>query len=168
MKTEEIIEKAIELTDGHEARYYNELSDVNWVEKDGYSLDYDYCDDCIDKALHNEREEYLLGQRKLPIDKRDKNLSQFTKTYNYGGGYESDYFNTCEMCGKHLDISILPNKEELEYLIDELDRGEFDDCLGWKINKILYNAWDKDDERHKDCYNLSVNLATRTIEHFKK
>ena len=165
---DEIIQRAIDLTEDYEARYYNEIDDVNWVEKDGESLDGSYCDDCIDKALYKERRDYLLEQRKLPIEQRDSPFSKFGKTYNYGGGYESDWFNTCDICGKNLDISILPDEQELEGLIDDLEYGELDDCLGWKINSILYNAWDKDDKDHKGCYELSVKLAQRTVEILEK
>lgn len=168
MKDEEIIQKAIDLTEDYEARYCNEIDDVNWVEKDDISLDGSYCDDCIDKALYYERRDYLLEQRKLPIEQRDSIFSEFTKTYNYGGGYESDWFNTCDICGRSLDISILPDEQELECLIDDLKGGEIDDYLGWMINNILYNAWDKDDKHHKVCYELSVKLAQRTIEILEK
>lgn len=168
MKDEEIIQKAIDLTEGYEARYYDEVDDVNWIEKDGCSMDYDYCDDCIDKALYKERRDYLLDQRKLPIEQRDSTFSEFTKTYNYGGGYESGWFNTCDICGKNLDISILPDEEELECLIEDLEEGRIDDRRWWMINRILYNAWDKDDDRHKGCYELSVKLAQRTVEILEK
>lgn len=164
MTDDEIIQKALDLTEGHEARYYGQLDDVNWVEKDGCSMDYDYCDDCIEKGVRNERREYLLEQRKLPFYERDKVFSKFESTYNYGGRYEDDSFAICEICGKHLNISILPNRQELGMLIDDLEGVEIDDCLGWKINSILYNRWGKDDKRHEELYELSVKLAKRTIE----
>ena len=168
MKDEEIIQKAIDLTEDHEARYHGQLSDVNWIEKDGYSMDGDYCDDCIGKALYKERRDYLLEQRKLPIEQRDSTFSEFEKTYNYGGGYEDDSFACCETCGKNLDISILPDEDELEYLIDLLDDNEITDRIGWMVNNILYNAWDKDDKQHKGCYELSVKLAQKTVEILEK
>lgn len=168
MKDEEIIQKAIDLTEDYEARYCNEIDDVNWVEKDDISLDGSYCDDCIDKALYYERWDYLLEQWKLPVEQRDSTFPEFTKTYNYGGGYEMGWFCECDICGKNLDISILPDEEELECLIEDLEDGKIDDCLGWKINRILYNAWDKDDKLHEGCYELSVKLAQKTVEILEK
>lgn len=160
---DKIIDKALELTDPHERRYYNELDNVHWVEKDYCSCDYDYCSDCIDEALHNERKAYLLEQRKLPVAKRDKNFAVFRSTNNYGGGYESDYFNTCELCGKSLDISILPNEQVLEEALEDLESGKIDDHLGWKINSLLYNAWGEDRGKEK-CSELTLQLAKRVIE----
>jgi len=90
--------------------------------------------------------------------------SKFDSTYNYGGGYESDSFLTCEICDKELDISILPNEQELEYSLEDLESGVIDDQTGYRAYSLLYNAWNEEDERHKEETVLTVKLATRVIE----
>lgn len=161
-KREDIIERAKELTEPHERRFHDKLDEVHWVEKDDCSCDGDYCSECIENALYERRRKYLLEQRKRPISLRDKVFSKFEYTYNYGGGYEYDSFACCESCGKPLEICILPNKETLDEILEELKCGIINDELGWKCHWLLYNAWE--DERHKECNEPTLTLAQRVIE----
>lgn len=160
---EKLIQKAKDLLFPYENRYYNILSDVYWIEKDNETCDYDYCSRCIYDAVRTERREYLMEQRKLPIGRRDKEFLKFTYHYNYGGGYESDRFNICESCGAHLDVIIIPNTDELEYVLEDLKDGIITDCIGWKAYGLIYGGLR--DSPYKEKENeLILLLAKRVIE----
>ncbi|WP_312900216.1 hypothetical protein [Chryseobacterium taichungense] len=165
MKTKDIIQQAKDLLEEYEKRYYPLLDDVHWVEENECSTDGDYCSDCVDDAKNEYRRNYLLKQRKLTIERRDKEFSKFSTTYNYGGGYEDDDFNYCNSCGKSLNVVVLPNENNIrEALIDLRGITGISDYLGYKIYWLLYNDWGNDDERHVREHILTLELAEKTIE----
>lgn len=166
MSNEELIEKAKELLYDYDIRYYDELDPVHWITKNNGALENDYCSDCIDKAVYNERRDYLLEQRKLPISLRDEEFSVFDYSCNYGGGYEDDSFATCEICGKSLMVSILPNEQVLEYVLEDLEDGKITDRIGWKAYSLLYNACGDESDISR-CDELTLKLAKRVVEILK-
>lgn len=165
MKTKDVIQQAKELLEEYEKRYYPLLDDVHWVEENECSTDGDYCSECVDDAKNDYRKNYLLKQRSLPLERRDKVFSKFSTTYNYGGGYEDDDFNYCNTCGKSLNVVVLPNGNNIEEaLIDLKETDEISDYLGYKIYWLLYNNWGNDDERHAKEHKATVELADKTLE----
>ena len=161
MTTEDLIDKARDLLFAYYCNYESELDDVHWVEQDSCSIDGDYCRDCIKQAVRDARKRYLLEQRALPVGMRDEEFSDFDWTYNYGGGCESDSFRYCDTCCKSLDISILPNEQELEYAIEDVGYG-ITNHTGWQIYSLLYNFWG-DCPRYKREYELTIKLAKKVI-----
>lgn len=91
-------------------------------------------------------------------------VSKFSSTYNYGGGYESDDFKTCELCDKELNISILPSSQNIQYVLDDLKDGKIDDTTGYRAYCLLYNSWNEEDEKHKTEFKLTIKLAKRVIK----
>ena len=195
MEFQQLKDKAKELLEPFEQRYYSTLSNVHWVTQDDHDVEGDYCEKCIEKAVKNARKS-LKEERKKVLSKfkeiketgkfdgeqikgkytdaeikkakryeLDKlGVSKFSYTYNYGGGYESDSFLTCEICDKELNVSILPNTQNIEYVLEDMEDGKLDDQTGYRAYWLLYNSWDEDDERYEDEFELSVKLAKRVIE----
>jgi hypothetical protein len=188
-------DKAIELLEPFEQRYYSTLSDVHWVRQDNNDVEGDFCENCIGKAVKNARKSLKEDRLKViakfkEIEETGKfngekikgkytdaeikkakrfelkklGVSKFDSTYNYGGGYESDNFLTCEICEKELNISILPSEQNIQYVLDDLEDGNINDQTGYRAYCLLYNSWDEKDERHKEEFELTVKLAKRVIE----
>lgn len=195
MEIQALKDKAQELLEPFEQRYYATLSDVHWVEQDGHSIDGDFCENCIDKAVKNarkshkeERQKVLAKFKKIEetgkyngkeikgkytdaeikkakrYELKELGVSKFSSTYNYGGGYEADDFRTCEICDKELNISILPNDQNIQYVLEDLEDGKIDDQTGYRAYCLLYNSWDEEDEKYKEEIELTVKLAKRVIE----
>ena len=195
MEFQELKDKAKELLEPFEQRYYATLSDVHWVTQDDHDIEGDFCEKCIDKAVKNarkslkeERQKVLAKFKEIEetgkyngkkikgkytdveikkakrYELKELGISKFSSTYNYGGGYEADDFRTCEICDKELNISILPNDQNIQYILEDMEDGKIDDQTGYRAYCLLYNSWDKEDERHKDEFELSVKLAKRVIE----
>jgi len=190
---EKLKEKALELLEPFERRYYPTLSDVHWVRQDDHDTDGDYCEKCIDKAVKNARKE-LREARKKVLDKfkeieetgkfngqiikgkytdaeikkakryelEQLGISKFGSAYNHGGGYEHDSFLTCDICGQELNISILPNEDNIQYVIDDLDTG-IDNQTSYHAYCLIYNEWG-DSENYSAERNLTLELAKRVIE----
>ncbi len=57
-----------------------------------------YCEDCIEDEVKKRRKEYLLKQRKLPIDKRDKRFITFDYACYATDDIEETYFAECKNC----------------------------------------------------------------------
>lgn len=183
MEFQELKDKAIELLEQFEQRYYPTISEVHWVTQDNHDIAGDYCENCIGKAvkkarksLKDDRKKVLArskefeetGKYTLKKAKRYElkqlGISKFSSTYNYGGGYEKDYFLTCENCDKELNISILPSEQNIQYILEDLEGGKIDDQAGYRAHWLLYNSWNEDDERHVEEFELSIKLAQRVIE----
>ena len=164
MSYEETLYKAKELLEPFENRYRPNLEDVSWVEQDNSSLEGDYCYECAKKSELEKRKKYLLEQRKLPIEKRDAEFDKFSCTYNYGGGYESDSFRSCDTCGVELEISILPSEQWLDYLIEDLNDGNITDQIGYRCYWIIYNEWGDNKYGSEKQKELTLKLALRVIE----
>ncbi len=167
MAREENIRKALDLLEQYEQNEHSKTDDVHWVEDSNGNSDWgDFCSDCVDGVLKKVRKEYLLQQRKLSIQKRDKTFKTFETRFNYGGGYEDDSFNFCEHCGKRLDISVLPGDEDLDSCIERLNEGdEIDDSLGYECYWLLYKNWGNDNkEKYKNkMYEKTLTLAGLVI-----
>lgn len=162
------INKAKDFLENYERRYYPLLDDVHWVEENESSTDGDYCSDCVDEAKSEKRKRYLLEQRRLPIERRDKEFSIFSTTYNYGGGYEDDDFNCCEICGKSLNVVVLPNTNNVEQALEDLQEEKvISDYLGYRIYWLLYNDWGNDDKQHKKVHELTIELAEKVNKIFE-
>lgn len=142
----------------------DKISDVHWIEKDGENTDGDYCEDCVEIVLKERRAEYLKKQRALKVKDRDAEIAIFETHYNYGGGYESDYFNSCDKCGKRLDISILPNEEEIEQAIDKVEDCKTDSGVAYEIYWLLYNEWG---EYKPEQNELTDELAKKVIQKYE-
>jgi hypothetical protein len=195
MEFQDLKDKAKELLEPLEQRYYTSLSDVHWVTQDGHDVEGDYCENCIEKAVKNARKSLKEERQKVlakfkEVEETGKfngeqvkskytdteikkakryelkqlGVSKFSSTYNHGGGYESDNFLTCEICDKELNISILPNDQNLQYIIEDMEDGKIDDQTGYRAYWLLYNSWDEESERYKDEFELTVKLAKRVIE----
>jgi hypothetical protein len=173
---EEIIEKAINLTDSYYLKVHNETSNVNWVTKNSNDQEGDYCDKCIEKAVKNHRKEYLIEQRKKPIRPknteipeymydyyRDDPFDKFDYCYNYGGGYENDGFLFCDECGQRLEISLLLDEQELDHW-ENVEIGKTD-STGYELN-MIFECYDN--TNYKELKIKIVELAKRAIEVFKE
>ena len=164
----EIIEKARSLTYPF---YLNEETDNDYyVTKDRNSTEGDFCSDCIDHAVKDYRKEYLLDQRKRPIDPdkeglnelgiwRDNEFSEFD--YMYESDREDNNFLFCDICGKMLKVCFFLDSQEMEHWESvEIDKSDHD---GYELLSIL------------DCYPTGesemdlrlVELAKRVIEIYK-
>ncbi len=165
MEQDKIIKSAKDLLEEYERRYYPLLDDVHWVEENECSTDGDYCSDCVGDAKNEYRKNYLLKQRKLPLERRDKEFSKFSTSYSYGGGYEDDDFNCCYTCGKSLNVVVLPSVNNIQDALDDLrELNKVDDYLGYKIYWLLYNYWGNDDERHIKEHELTIELSKKVVE----
>jgi hypothetical protein len=195
MGFQELKDKAKELLEAFEQRYFATLSDVHWVRQDDHDIEGDYCENCIEKAVKNARKSLKEERQKVlakfkEIEETGKfngeeikgkytdaeikkakryglkelGVSKFSSTYNYGGGYESDNFLTCEICYKELNISILPSDQNIQYILEDMEDGKIDDQTGYRAYCLLYNSWDEEDEKYKEEVELSVKLAKRVIE----
>ncbi len=195
MENQEIIDKAIELLGPFEGRYYATLSDVHWVEQDECSIDGDYCENCIEKAVKNARKSLKEEKQKVlakfkeiedtgkfngqkikgkhtdseikkakSYELKKLGVSKFSYTYNYGGDYECDSFLYCDICGKELNISILPNEQEIVCVLEYFEHGVINDQNGYRAYWLLYNAGDEEDGRYKDEAKLTIQLAKRILE----
>ena len=127
---------------------FKEIEETGYYQ--GIQIKGKYTDEDIVKAKKYELKE--LG------------VSKFDSTYNYGGGYESESFLTCEMCGKELNISILPNEENIQDCIDDLADDKIDDQIGYRAYCLIYNCWGNEDEKRKEEFQLIIKLAERIIE----
>jgi len=167
-----IISTALELLESFEENEHKNTDDVHWVEdSDGNSDWGDFCGDCVENAVKEARKDYILRQRKLPINKRDDEFLKFESKYNYGGGYEDDSFNYCNDCGKRLEITILPGVEELDDCIESLKNGsKIDDYLGYKCYWLLYNNWGNDNKENdkNNLWGKTNVLANRVISALTK
>lgn len=168
MKREEIMHKALELLKPYAERYAPNVKDAWWVTQ-GNDTDFgiDFCPNCIDEALYDFRKEYLLEQRKLPINKRDNPFSVFEK-HSYFSAEESCSFRHCDSCGVLLDYSILPYKEEIERVIDYISTENIDDYIGYQAYCLIDSDWgesDKITEQESREWNLKLaELVVKTLE----
>lgn len=89
-------------------------------------------------------------------------VAKFSSTYNYGGGYEQDDFLLCELCGDELNVSILPNCQNIQDAIDDLKDGKITDQIGYHAHCLIYDEWN--DEKHKREIVLGKQLSRRVIE----
>lgn len=167
MTRNKIIYKALELLEQFEENEHQNTDDVHWVEDSNGNSDWgDFCKVCVENKLKEVRKEYILEQRKLSISKRDEEFLKFEVHYNYGGGYESSSFDYCNDCGKRLDISVLPDDDDLDDCINSLKDGDkIDDYLGYKCYWLLYNNWGNDNkENYKNkLWSKTNELANRVI-----
>ena len=107
-------------------------------------------------------EKQLKKAKKHELKELGKN--DFSSTFNYGGGYEAEQFLTCNICEKDLDISILPSKDEIEYLNESLQDGSIDDQTAYRAYCLIYNGWNENDEKHSETIEPIKNLCKRIIE----
>ncbi|MFA6570747.1 MAG: hypothetical protein WCT77_05860 [Bacteroidota bacterium] len=150
----ELINKAKELLEPFRKRYDTTLSPIHWVEQDGCSIDGDFCEKCITEAVENAIKSHAKkGQDSNPT---------FSSTHNVCGGYESDNFLTCDICGKGLNIAILPSEQNIQYVLDDLDSGEINDQIGYEAYCLLDGCWEDND--HKEEILLTNKLAEKIIE----
>lgn len=147
---QELKQKAKRLLETRHDRYYQTLSEVHWILKGGNSIEGDYCEDCIDEAVGI-------------AEKENSNGGDFSRASAYGG-YESDSFDTCDNCGKELNIQILPNEQWLNYILEDLNDGQIDDQLGYRAYCLLYNSWDEHNGEYELETELAKKLANRVIE----
>lgn len=89
--------------------------------------------------------------------------SKFDYTYNYGDGYESSSFNTCNICEKELNICILPDTENITDVLQDLKDGVINDQTGYRAYCLIYNTWNENDKKHEREVKLSIKLAQRII-----
>jgi hypothetical protein len=179
-------EKAEELLNQFEERHAETLSDVYWITQDESDIQGDYCEDCIGKAVKSARKERKEAKKKIlekyaqperigqfgleeckKAQKRelqDLGSDNFDFTYCYGGGYEAEHFLDCEICHKPLLVSILPNEQLIEELLEYIERYGIDDQKGYEAYWIIYNCWEEVDERHKEVVELTKKLVQKVIE----
>jgi len=167
MVREKIIDEALQLLEQFEQNEYNKTDNVHWVEDSNWISDYgDFCGDCVKDAKKQVRKDYLVEQRKLPIQKRDREFKTFEVRFNYGGGYEDDSFNFWNQCAKRLHVSILPGDDDLDECVEQLNKGgEIDDSLGYECYWLLYNNWGNDnkEKRKNKLYEKTLTLAGLVI-----
>ena len=65
MEFKELKDKAIELLEPLEQRYYATLSDVHWVRQDNNDIEGDFCEHCIDKAVKNAKKSLKEKRQKV-------------------------------------------------------------------------------------------------------
>jgi hypothetical protein len=193
MKTEmqELKEKALKLLEPFDQKYSATLSNVHWVEQDGHSIDGDFCEKCIGKAVKNARKLHKEERQKVlskfneiketgkyngkkvtnsevkkakQYELKQLGLPKFRSTYNYGGGYENDCFLNCEICDKGLNISILINEQELSNVLEDLEDGKIDDQTGYRAYCLIYNSSDEEEENYYEIQELTIKLARIVIE----
>lgn len=167
MTRENTIEKAIELLKPNALKYEKTLSELWWVTQDDYGVDDggNYCVDCIKHAVNKERRDYLLHQRSLPIDKRDKEFSKFRKVRS--DDFESEYPLHCNNCNSHLYTVRLPCDEEINYIIDCIKDDRINNEIGYEAYLILHNDWDTL-KKYPEEYHLTLDLAELVINKLEK
>ncbi|WP_404812055.1 hypothetical protein ACIRNY_10990 [Capnocytophaga canimorsus] len=160
MKREEVMHKALELLKPYAERYEPNVKDAWWVEYGDFNSE-DFCPDCIDEALYELRMDYLLEQRKRPINKRDNPFTVFEK-HSYYSAEESD------RCETLLHYIIIPNKEEIERVIDYISTENIDDYIGYQAYHLLDNDWGESDnitEQESREWNLKLaELVVKILE----
>lgn len=166
MKREEIMHKALELLKPYAERYEPNVKDAWWVEYGDFNSE-DFCPDCIDEALYELRMDYLLEQRKRPINKRDNPFTVFEK-HSYYSAEESDSFRHCDRCETLLHYIIIPNKEEIERVIDDISTENIDDYIGYQAYHLLDNDCGESDnitEQESREWNLKLaELVVKILE----
>ncbi|GEM_PF-1194461 len=101
-------DKAKELLEPFEQRYYATLSDVHWVRQNNRDIEGDYCKNCIEKAVKNAR--------KFLKEERQKVLAKFKEIE------ETGKFNGEQIKGKYTDAEI---KKAKRYELKELGVSKF-------------------------------------------
>lgn len=114
MEFQELKDKAIELLEPFEQRYYPTLSDVHWVRQDNHDVEGDYCENCIEKAVKNAR--------KSLKEERQKVLDKFRDIE------ETGKFNGEQIKGKYTDAEI---KKAKRYELKELGISKFDSTYNY-------------------------------------
>lgn len=162
MTREETITKAMELLKPYTLRYEKTLKELWWVDN-GYFTSEDCCEDCIDEALNDERRDYLLKQRLLPIDWRDEEFYKFEKKCSVD--YESEYFLYCTNCKAPLYTNMLQCSYEMEHVIETFKAVISDDTC-YQAYVTLENDWNNLEKYPKE-YHLTLELAELVIEKLK-
>ena len=108
MEFQELKDKAKELLEPFEQRYYATLSDVHWVTQDNHDVEGDYCENCIEKAVKNAR--------KSLKEERQKVLAKYKEIE------ETSKFNGEKIKGKYTDAEI---KKAKRYKLKELGVSKF-------------------------------------------
>ena len=108
MEFQELKDKAKELLEPFEQRYYATLSDVHWVTQDDHDIEGDFCEKCIDKAVKNAR--------KSLKEERQKVLAKFKEIE------ETGKYNGKKIKGKYTDAEI---KKAKRYELKELGISKF-------------------------------------------
>ena len=182
----ELENKALELLNPFESRHAETLSDVYWVTQDDSDIQGDYCEDCIEKAVKAARKERREAKKKIlekyadperigqfghkeckqaqKRDLEDLGGANFDFTYCYGGGYEAEFFLDCEICHRPLLVSILPNEQLIQELLECIEQWGIDDQKGYEAYWLIYNCWGADDSRHKEEFELTQKLINKVIE----
>lgn len=167
MKREDIMHKALELLKPYAERYEPNVKDAWWVEYGDFNSE-DFCPDCIDEALYELRMDYLLEQRKLPINKRDNPFTVFEKHYYYSAE-ESDSFRHCDRCGELLDYIILPYEYEIQRVIDYISTENIDDYIGYQAYHLLDSDWGESDNfMRQESREWNLKLAELVVKILEK
>lgn len=169
MKREDIMHKALELLAPYAERYEPNVKDAWWVTQDNDTdFGIDFCPDCIDEALYDLRKEYLLEQRKRPINKRDNPFSVFEK-HTYLSAEESDSFRHCDRCGELLDYIILPYEYEIQRVIDYISTENIDDYIGYQAYHLLHGDWGESDNfMRQESREWNLKLAELVVKILEK
>ena len=181
----ELESKALELLEQFESRHAETLSDVYWITQDESDIQGDYCENCIEKAVKAARKERREEKKRIlekysdperigqfgheaceKAKKRDlKELGSPNFDYTSScGGYEAETFTSCELCHRALDVCILPNEQIIQYSIEDFEDGKITAQIGYEAYWLIYNCWGKDDDRHKEEYELTQQLIKKVIE----
>lgn len=83
------------------------------------------------------------------------------------GGYESDGFRFCDICGRGLDVCILPDMQSVEEVISTInDYGISDDATAYEAYELISHAWR--DKKHKAVDELTEQLIDKVIDILKE
>ena len=175
---------AMELLTPYEQRHSEKLSEIHWVTQDEHDVEGDFCEDCIEEAVKNAKKERKEQRKKIiekyanperigqfgheaceKAKKRDlKELGSPNFDYTYTcGGYEAEHFISCDLCHRALDVSILPNEQNIQYSIEDFEDGRITDQTGYEAYWLIYSCWSEDDDRHKKEVELTKKLVEIVI-----
>lgn len=155
------LNKAYNILKPKEEEFCNKASVVFWVEEDYHSIDGDYCEYCIDKAIEQAKKDNLENDNEI-------------KEYSYShscGGYESCNFVKCDICGEGLLVTLIPNKDALNYCLYDLKYAVEQnipiwDELAYQINDILYEF--RCGQYEEPLNEIALRIANLVINYYNK
>ena len=113
------------------------------------------------------REQYTDEEiKKSAIDGLKQELKELGKISEFccegsNCGYESSHFRSCDICGRELDICILPNCENVRDVIDDID-SSIDDQTAYRASQLMSSLWN--DKKHKEVDKLIKKLAKKIVK----
>lgn len=115
----ENIEYFLVLKDSEDDEYWEEVGDCE-----------QFCEGCVEQAVGNYQEKYAdeLKQQKKIVGYEPRSTD-----------YENDGFQLCDLCGKHLDVCLYLDDQELEHWEGLQELSPTDPEIAYELTEIIEN-----------------------------